>query len=299
MQRELPGASALPARADRREPQPAQPRGQALPGHPGVHRARTRASASCSRPRPTTRPTWTSRTSSGCSSPRTRTSASGRSGCSARWARRSSSVATSARSRHSAAFEKSEHADDWRELMRLYLVRRTRSFIKDNYAKLDDADRTQVPDVRGRHALVLPRAHAADRQVSRSTTSDPQDQYARLFADDVVRRRSTICTCRATAWATTLQPTPARAANDRRGRESGRPVAGRQAADGLLPHQPVQAAGEQRPGVHPVGRAAHPAELRLPARASRTTCRSPDRHAGRGAARHRSQRSRTRTCLIR
>jgi len=33
-----------------------------------------------------------------------------------------------------AAFEKSEYPDDWRELMRLYLVRRTRSFIQENYA---------------------------------------------------------------------------------------------------------------------------------------------------------------------
>ena len=38
-----------------------------------------------------------------------------------------------------AAFEKSEYADDWRELMRLYMVRRTRSFIQDNYATLDPA----------------------------------------------------------------------------------------------------------------------------------------------------------------
>ena len=38
-----------------------------------------------------------------------------------------------------AAFEKSEHADDWRELMRLYLVRRTRSFIQENYAETDAA----------------------------------------------------------------------------------------------------------------------------------------------------------------
>lgn len=37
-----------------------------------------------------------------------------------------------------AAFEKSEHPDDWRELMRLYMVRRTRSFIQENYAKEDD-----------------------------------------------------------------------------------------------------------------------------------------------------------------
>ena len=32
-----------------------------------------------------------------------------------------------------AAFEHSDHPDDWRELMRLYLVRRTRSFVKENY----------------------------------------------------------------------------------------------------------------------------------------------------------------------
>ena len=33
-----------------------------------------------------------------------------------------------------AAFEKSPHPDDWRELMRLFLVRRTRSFIREHYA---------------------------------------------------------------------------------------------------------------------------------------------------------------------
>jgi hypothetical protein len=33
-----------------------------------------------------------------------------------------------------SAFEKSEHADDWRELMRLFMVRRTRSFVERNYA---------------------------------------------------------------------------------------------------------------------------------------------------------------------
>src|SRR5579883_2560693 len=38
-----------------------------------------------------------------------------------------------------AAFEHSEYADDWRDLMRLYLVRRTRSFIQENYAKEDPA----------------------------------------------------------------------------------------------------------------------------------------------------------------
>ena len=36
-----------------------------------------------------------------------------------------------------AAFEKSEHPDDWRDLMKRYMVRRTRSFIKENYAEID------------------------------------------------------------------------------------------------------------------------------------------------------------------
>ena len=39
-----------------------------------------------------------------------------------------------------AAFEKSEYPDDWRELMRLFLVRRTRSFIQNNYAETDPDD---------------------------------------------------------------------------------------------------------------------------------------------------------------
>ncbi|MCD4671348.1 MAG: NgoFVII family restriction endonuclease [Anaerolineaceae bacterium] len=44
-----------------------------------------------------------------------------------------------------AAFEKSEYADDWRELMRLFLVRRTRSFIKNNYGTHDpDNDRVYL-----------------------------------------------------------------------------------------------------------------------------------------------------------
>ena len=36
------------------------------------------------------------------------------------------------------AFGRSCEADDWKELMRLFLIRRTRTFIKDNYAKQDE-----------------------------------------------------------------------------------------------------------------------------------------------------------------
>lgn len=39
------------------------------------------------------------------------------------------------------AFRKSEEPEDWRRLMSLFLVRRTRRFIKENYAAMDDAGR--------------------------------------------------------------------------------------------------------------------------------------------------------------
>ncbi len=40
-----------------------------------------------------------------------------------------------------AAFQRSESADDWRDLMRRYLVRRTRSFIQQHYAETDEQGR--------------------------------------------------------------------------------------------------------------------------------------------------------------
>jgi hypothetical protein len=78
-----------------------------------------------------------------------------------------------------AAFEKSEYADDWRELMRLYLVRRTRTFIQENYAKEDedtkrkyltfsDGTRTYFPERKPRTIRFL-------LDDKRNT-----DQYARL-----------------------------------------------------------------------------------------------------------------------
>ncbi len=85
-----------------------------------------------------------------------------------------------------AAFEKSEYADDWRDLMRLYLVRRTRSFIQENYAKLDpDRNRKYLEFEDGTRSYFPTR-------VPKTVTfeideKDPDDQYARLFADDVVK----------------------------------------------------------------------------------------------------------------
>ncbi|ABL01261.1 helicase-related protein [Pelobacter propionicus] len=84
-----------------------------------------------------------------------------------------------------AAFEKSDSPDDWRELMRLYLVRRTRSFIKEHYAKTDpekkrkylefaDGSRSYFPDR-------IPKA-----VIYHFDPKDKNDQYARLYSNDVV-----------------------------------------------------------------------------------------------------------------
>jgi superfamily II DNA or RNA helicase len=84
-----------------------------------------------------------------------------------------------------AAFENSEHPDDWRDLMRLYLIRRTRSFIQENYAKTDDSNQRrylEFPD--GRRSYFPTRTPRTIRfQVD---DQDPDDQYARLYSERVV-----------------------------------------------------------------------------------------------------------------
>ena len=83
------------------------------------------------------------------------------------------------------AFAKSPSPDDWRELMRYYMVRRTRSFIKQNYALKDpgngrlylefsDGTRSYFPDR-------IPQKALFDMQ-----TNDENDQYAQLYDDVIV-----------------------------------------------------------------------------------------------------------------
>jgi superfamily II DNA or RNA helicase len=84
-----------------------------------------------------------------------------------------------------SAFEKSAYTDDWRELMRLYMVRRTRSFIQENYAEIDSAN--------GRKYLTFKdgtRSYFPNR-VPKTVTfkideKNPDDQYAKLYSQDVV-----------------------------------------------------------------------------------------------------------------
>lgn len=81
-----------------------------------------------------------------------------------------------------SAFDKSDCIEDWNELMKLFLVRRTRTFIKENYAKLDpknnrkylefpNGDRSYFPDR-------LPKA------IKFETESD--DQYSRLYSRQMI-----------------------------------------------------------------------------------------------------------------
>ena len=106
-----------------------------------------------------------------------------------------------------SAFEKSGHADDWRELMRLFMVRRTRSFVERNYAfiecpscatvvratdeKCPKCERVKTKD--DRRFLILEggsRFHFPKRVPKKLTfrvrDDDPNDQYARLYSDKVV-----------------------------------------------------------------------------------------------------------------
>lgn len=105
-----------------------------------------------------------------------------------------------------AAFEKSEHADDWRELMRLYMVRRTRSFIEKNYAIADCTCGSPVAatlstcpkcqkekDTIGRRYLKLGTGEKFyfPKRVPKNLTfkvddRDPDDQFARLYSTEVV-----------------------------------------------------------------------------------------------------------------
>ncbi|HJT35552.1 MAG TPA: helicase-related protein [Pirellulales bacterium] len=84
-----------------------------------------------------------------------------------------------------AAFEHSPYPDDWRDLMRRYLVRRTRTFIEENYARLDDAT--------GRKYLTFPdgRRFYFPKRVPKTVKfeiddDDPNDQYAALYSSTIV-----------------------------------------------------------------------------------------------------------------
>lgn len=82
-----------------------------------------------------------------------------------------------------AAFEKSEIPDDWRDLMRLYMVRRTRGFIMQHYTREDERGKYLL-FADGRKSYFPKRVPKNLRfKIDDANLSDP---YARFYSDPVV-----------------------------------------------------------------------------------------------------------------
>ena len=85
-----------------------------------------------------------------------------------------------------AAFENSEYPDDWRELMRLYLIRRTRSFIKNKYAELDPSNGRRFLTFADGTRSYFPE-RVPQKVLYQFNPKDANDIYANLYSDNVVR----------------------------------------------------------------------------------------------------------------
>jgi superfamily II DNA or RNA helicase len=84
-----------------------------------------------------------------------------------------------------AAFEKSTFADDWRELMRHYMVRRTRSFIRDVYAEPDpDNGRKFLRFEDGTRSYFPARIPKTIKFPI--DEKNPKDTYAKLYGQPIV-----------------------------------------------------------------------------------------------------------------
>ena len=80
------------------------------------------------------------------------------------------------------AFEKSPYVEDWNELMKLFLVRRTRSFIKQYFTKTDPSNNRkylEFPD--GRRSYFPDRLPKAVK-----FKTEPGDQYSRLYSAHMI-----------------------------------------------------------------------------------------------------------------
>ena len=80
------------------------------------------------------------------------------------------------------AFEQSDKAEDWRDLMKLFLVRRTRTFIKENYAETDPENGRKYLQFNNGHRSYFP-----DRiPCALKFKTKVNDQYARLYSEEMI-----------------------------------------------------------------------------------------------------------------
>ena len=81
------------------------------------------------------------------------------------------------------AFEKSVEIDDWRELMRRFMVRRTRGFIVQNYAKSDNGSK-YIPASDGRTRFYFP---VRQPKIIKFEVEDKEnDLYAKAYSKEVL-----------------------------------------------------------------------------------------------------------------
>ena len=147
------------------------------------------------------------------------------------------------------AFRKSEEADDWKRLMSEHLVRRTRSFIRNNYAKIDP--RTAAITCSSPTAVGSTfRSALRSRSSTRSVTTTP----AAIMASD-----NTLNTIDGLAAAPVQPRSLSRRVSERKTADetaTGRaPRARQRSPDRLHPHRPLQAPVIVRPLVHAVTQA--------------------------------------------
>ena len=77
------------------------------------------------------------------------------------------------------AFENSTHPEDWQQLMAQFLVRRTRSFIKENYGYLDKSGRCYMKAHKGEKKFFPER-------IAKTVKYKIDGQYRKLFSEEVV-----------------------------------------------------------------------------------------------------------------
>jgi superfamily II DNA or RNA helicase len=83
-----------------------------------------------------------------------------------------------------AAFERSENIEDWRNLMRYYLVRRTRGYIMENYADTDPSNNRKYLSFQDGTRAYFPDRIPKTLKFTLDE-NDPDDQYARLYSENV------------------------------------------------------------------------------------------------------------------
>ena len=83
------------------------------------------------------------------------------------------------------AFEKSDLTDDWRDLMRLFMIRRTRGFIMQNYADVDPKTERKFITFEDGTLSYFPERLPKTVKFAIDET-DPNDPYARAYSNDVL-----------------------------------------------------------------------------------------------------------------